>query len=196
VLGARRPGVEAWHFVVAGLLAVLLLPVAQGLGEPRLHAVHWIFLTVMLAVIVLNYLPTRLGSGAALLGCGLAIELLQVGGSRLPGGVAIAGEVGQVVSPWVALLACTRPRTTCSALDASWLAFRDRFGLVWGLRVKEQFNRAAANAGWALTLGWSGQHRLGAGTEPEPAAVLLTLQAVLKRFSNESDPARPPDGSG
>src|SRR5262245_42060056 len=32
VLGARRPNVAAWNFVVAGLLAVLLLPVAQGLG--------------------------------------------------------------------------------------------------------------------------------------------------------------------
>ena len=30
VLGARRPHVGAWNFVVASLLAVLLLPVAQG----------------------------------------------------------------------------------------------------------------------------------------------------------------------
>src|SRR5437870_10972643 len=36
VLGARRPGVTAWNFVVCGLLAVLLLPVAQSLGAPQL----------------------------------------------------------------------------------------------------------------------------------------------------------------
>src|SRR4051812_20358790 len=30
VLGARWPGVEAWNLVVAGLLAVLLLPLAEG----------------------------------------------------------------------------------------------------------------------------------------------------------------------
>src|SRR5882724_2886965 len=30
VLGARRPGVGAWNFVVVGLLAVLLIPVARG----------------------------------------------------------------------------------------------------------------------------------------------------------------------
>src|SRR4051794_18939988 len=36
VLGARRPGAAAWNFVVAGLLVVFLLPVATGLGTPRL----------------------------------------------------------------------------------------------------------------------------------------------------------------
>src|SRR5258708_38060382 len=30
VLGARRPGVGAWNFVVGGLLAILLLPIAEG----------------------------------------------------------------------------------------------------------------------------------------------------------------------
>src|SRR5262249_20953916 len=31
VFGARRPGVAAWNFVLLGLLAVLLLPLAEGL---------------------------------------------------------------------------------------------------------------------------------------------------------------------
>src|SRR5690349_1713002 len=31
VLGARRPGMAAWNFVVLGLLAVLLLPLAEEL---------------------------------------------------------------------------------------------------------------------------------------------------------------------
>src|SRR5262245_4098557 len=30
VLGARRPGVGAWNFVVVGLLGVQLLPLAEG----------------------------------------------------------------------------------------------------------------------------------------------------------------------
>src|SRR5262249_5208603 len=38
VLGARRPGVGAWNFVVAGLLAVLLLPIAEGRGEVHASA--------------------------------------------------------------------------------------------------------------------------------------------------------------
>src|SRR5271166_2365280 len=43
VLGARRPGVGAWNFVVVGLFAVLLLPVASGFGTPRLEQAHVIF---------------------------------------------------------------------------------------------------------------------------------------------------------
>ena len=37
VWGRDGPGVGAWNFVVAGLLAVLLLPVLNGLGELRLE---------------------------------------------------------------------------------------------------------------------------------------------------------------
>src|SRR5688572_26789476 len=37
VLGARRPGVGAWNFVVAGLLAALGRPYLQGLGELKLE---------------------------------------------------------------------------------------------------------------------------------------------------------------
>ena len=44
VLGARRPGVTAWNFVVAGLLAVLLRPLFEGLGELRLGPAHLLFL--------------------------------------------------------------------------------------------------------------------------------------------------------
>src|SRR5438105_4854426 len=36
VLGARRPGVGAWNFVVCGLLLVLVLPVVD-LGDLRLR---------------------------------------------------------------------------------------------------------------------------------------------------------------
>src|SRR4051794_13551094 len=46
VLGARRPGVGAWNGVIAGLLAVLLLPLAQGAftsSEP-IDAIRKLFL--------------------------------------------------------------------------------------------------------------------------------------------------------
>jgi len=70
VLGARRPIVGPWNLVVAGLLAVLLLPAAQGWGTPRLETAHLVFLSLTLAVPVLNYLPTRFGSGILLAAAG------------------------------------------------------------------------------------------------------------------------------
>src|SRR5262245_23316355 len=63
VLGARQPGVGPWNAVVAGLLAVLLLPLAQGFvtdSEP-IDAIRKLFLAVALGLGVMNYVPTRLG---------------------------------------------------------------------------------------------------------------------------------------
>src|SRR5438552_12944159 len=59
VLGARRPGVTAWNFVVLAQLAVLLLPLAEGLGNLHLDSLWLIFLGGTLAIGILNYLPTR-----------------------------------------------------------------------------------------------------------------------------------------
>src|SRR5438067_11889919 len=69
VLGARRPGVGAWNWVLLGLLAVMLLPLGQGLllGGQGLDTVRLLFLAATLAVGIFNYLPTRLAPGALLL---------------------------------------------------------------------------------------------------------------------------------
>src|SRR5262245_53538935 len=61
VLGARRPGVAAWNFVVAGLLTVLLLPMGQRLlagGELHLDVLPLLLLGAVLAVGVFNYAMT------------------------------------------------------------------------------------------------------------------------------------------
>ena len=35
------------------------------------------------------------------------------------------------------------------------VSFRDSWGLMWSQRFREQFNRAAENAGWPITLRWA-----------------------------------------
>jgi hypothetical protein len=85
----------------------------------------------------------------------------------------------------VGWLVLARAPAPASELDRLWVAYRDRFGLVWGQRMCEQFNRAAANAGWSVVLGWQGLRAAGAGTPPSTAQALATLQAVLKRFGPE-----------
>lgn len=189
VLGARRPGVGPWNFVVCGLLMVLLLPVAEGLGQPRLDLPPLLFLGATLAVGLLNYLPTRLGPAALLLavGCGLEFALLVKGepGASAPGECLAAG-LCLALSAWLGLLLLRRKLAGDDEdFGALWLDFRDRFGVVWGLRVREQFNRAAANAGWPVTLQWHGLAVNEGATPPPQKELAEKLRALLKRFGPE-----------
>ena len=184
VLGARRPTVAAWNFVVLGLLAVLLLPAAPtllGLGPMRLETITLIFLSIVLAVLVVNYLPTRLGVGALLLGIACGIEVAALARQD----VGLLGNVSPwslALAPWAALAGTRWGQVSATEIDGVWRGFRDRYGVVWAEPQREQFNRAAANAGWALRLGWSGLRRTSPGEAPEPAPVLDLLHGVLKRF--------------
>jgi hypothetical protein len=183
VFGARRPGVAAWNFVVGSLLVVLLLPVAEGMMTGTGLHLGWLrtaFVTALVGATSINYYPTRFGSGAMTLGvaCGLALAGVwdrgQASRPLLPWLIGIA--------PWAAWIGLPKDRRPRTAFDRRWLAFRDRYGLVWGLRLREQFNCAAANAGWNATLRWRG---LQAG--PEVADVQQremeeALAALMKRF--------------
>jgi hypothetical protein len=184
VLGARRPGVGAWNFVVVGLLAVLLRPLAEGLGELRLGLPHLAFLAATLAVGLLNYLPTRLGPAAVLFGAGCGVEVARLAGVVPGESVELAGRCLLATAPWSGWLACRRPGPA-TEFDALWRAYRDRFGLVWGLRAREQFNRAAANAGWAVCLHWGGLRPARQGVPEDPGPALAALRAILKRFGPE-----------
>lgn len=192
VLGARRPGVGAWNFVLVGLLAVVLLPVAAGLTRGRpLHLDPWhiLFLGATLAVGILNYLPTRLAPAAVLLAAGCAAEVKAlVNAGAPPDRFLASGRFCLAFAPWLAWAALRR-RPRGAEFDRLWLGFRDRFGLLWGQRLREQFNRSAANAGWPVYLRWQGL-RLS-GPIPGPAAqaeIVDVLIALRKRFA--------PEGSG
>lgn len=192
VLGARRPGVEAWNLVVAGLLAVLLLPVAEGFltgiivpsGGFRL-----IFLGAIIAIGVLNYLPTRLGPAAILMayGCvGEFAELMKLGIPQLPEKRTISQGALALV-PWVAWgLVRGRPRPD-SEINRLWSDFRDRFGLVWGQRLREQFNNAASHAGWPVVLRWNGLQTRAGAPPPDVAVLKTTLLALMRRFGANED---------
>ena len=94
-------------------------------------------------------------------------------------------------------LACWRSKLDCflgwlfrprppSEFDKLWRNFRNRYGLVWAARVREQFNRAAANAGWPVHLYWQGLHVRQGESMPAAATqdeIVKMLQALLKRFA-------------
>ncbi len=183
VLGARRPGVGAWNFVVAGLLAVLLRPLAEGLGELRLSTAHLLFLGGALAVPVLNYLPTRFWLAALLLAGAWGVELARLEGAEPEGLIHWVGRALLAAAPWAAL-GQNAFRRQLGEVDALWLAHRDSFGALWGLRVREQFNRAARNGGLGGELNWGGLR----GSAGEEEKALGMMRAVLKRFGPGDEP--------
>jgi hypothetical protein len=185
VLGARRPGTSAWNFVVVGLLAVLLLPILNGMGELWLQSPQEIFLAGTLVVCILNYLPTTLGPSALLLAAGCSWEMMRLLGWTALAGSAWLGLFLLALAPWTAWMTLTLQSPAATELDRLWLAYRDRFGLVWGLRVQEQYNRAAHHAGWPVVLRWGGLQATATEPSPDPAALVATLRAVLKRFESE-----------
>jgi hypothetical protein len=187
VLGARRPGVSAWNFVVVGLLAVLFLPILNGQGTLRLEPAQELFLTMTLAVSFLNYLPTRLAPGVVLAAAGCGWEMVWLMGWSSPAGMPWLGLLLLAVAPWAAWAGMARRGSTATAFDRLWLAYRDRFGFVWGQRMREQFNRAAHHAGWPVVLHWRGLHPAADSPSPDSAHLLAMLRAVLKRFGPEDE---------
>jgi hypothetical protein len=183
VLGARRPGTGAWNFVVLGLLAVLLLPVAEGFGTLRLNWVYLAFLGATLVVGLVNYLPTARAPAALSLAVACGIEVAGLVRTDLPGWLTSLGHCLIGLTPWLALTVDWWKGTGATEFDRTWLTFRDRYGVVWAQRTREQFNRAAANAGWPVTLTWQGLQSAGDGSVPDSEDLLQTLRALLKRFA-------------
>lgn len=202
VLGARRPTVGAWNFVTLGLLAVMLLPLVEGLvaGADAMTALRTVFLALTLAVGVVNYLPTRLGFGAVLLavGCGWEVAVATDPAwlrERLPAWVE-PGWLCLAAAPWVGYLHWRWATPPQGAFDRLWWEFRNRYGLVWGQRVREQFNRTAANAGWPVQLHWYGLLRFASPDsvdEDTKLELFKTLQALLKRFGPTDNEGRSGD---
>ncbi len=184
VLGARRPGVGGWNFVVGGLLAVLTVPLAEAfvLDTPvRLGMLRTVFLACLLGVTVINYLPTRLFFGAVLLGIGCGLELAWLVERQAAHEQAVCC-IG--LAPWLAWLGLRLGPKATSECDRLWRRFRDRFGLIWSLRVREQFNHASLNAGRNVELHWTGV-RVNEGTPAAGEAAAFaceTLMALTRRF--------------
>jgi len=190
VLGARRPGVGAWNFVLLGLLAVMLLPVAQHafLGGPttpalELEPVWFFFLAATITVGALNYLPTIFAVPACLVEAACVIQVLVLSGQVEQ---SLATWWLMAAAPWAGLLCWHLVPRPDSEFDRIWLDFRDRHGAFWGERLREQFNRSAANAGWPVVLHWGGLRPTGGANRPDEAAqkaLVETLGALLKRFT-------------
>lgn len=189
VLGARYPGLYAWNvLVVCGLAAVLLLPIAeQDLNSPdwRLDELRSLFVGLILLVGLLNYLPTRHWLATILFigvqGC-LLYDLHFGISPHDVRGELVGIYLGVSSAAWLATLRGHGPGpfTTPNRL---WLAFRDRYGAFWALRVLEQTNHALKHANWQARLSWFGfEDFKGEGTAPREAELMERLKSLLRRF--------------
>jgi hypothetical protein len=189
VLGARRPQVGAWNFVVLGLLAVMLLPLGEHLllGSPALDGVRIFFLGATLAVAIGNYLPTAAWFAAVILGgiCTLEFIVLFTGWFDISATFLDILHVCLLTIPWLGLAVWRQRRTSVLKIDDIWLRFRDRFGLFWGQRVRDQYNRSATNAGLPGHLywhGWENRSSAKSPTEEQAREMEAILRALLQRF--------------
>lgn len=179
VLGSRRPGAVAWNAVVGSLGAVLVTPFLQDFltGTSWLESPIWLtFLGIVILVGVGNYLGTGLGLGAAALGAACVIQM--VGLSKSQARLSEPATILAMASPWLAWAPSLLARPTLG-IDRLWRQFRDRYGAVWGLRVREQFNAAARNSAVSIELGWTG---VGPASAEQQAAGLALLESLVQRF--------------
>lgn len=201
VLNARSPGEGAWALLMALLVLVFLIPWLESAG-PRGGArgtarlgldMPWsIFYGLLVGAGLTNYLPTRYGPAALVLGLGFVLEYVGLtrttdAQTRLLLWTSVALSMAGSVHLADALGARRRPHAT--RLEALWHWFRDHWGVVWALRVQERFNRTAEKQGWPFRLSWHGLVQVGSGGEPNTAseAAEATLVSLLRRFA---DPAR------
>ena len=210
ILNARTPGAGAWALLTALLFVVFMIPWLQaptlarhagGLERLRLDAPWSIFYGLLVLAAVTNHLPTRYGPAALLTGGAYVLEFLglthhewtpvrlghlwSVVTTLLAGAVVAAGAVESVDDDDGA------PRYS---LDRVWQWFRDRWGVVWALRVRDRFNRGAEVGRASFRLGWNGlESTSDAPLELDPAAdaeATALLIGLLRRFARPERIAR------
>ena len=192
VLGARRPGVGAWNFVILALLLVMAFLWVEGhlaADDRILYRVRTVLLASTVAIGVLNYLPTRLAPAAVLLAFGCGLEIFNLTRAKPPGwGYEPAQSFARLIValvPWVAYARMRWPVNVPSEFDQLWLRFRNSFGLFWAQRLREQFNQSAKHSDWPVVLRWQGLRLAQGAPPPSPAdrqAMLENLRALMKRF--------------
>jgi hypothetical protein len=199
VLGARSPGSGAWAILMVLLVVVFLIPWLEAAGRLRREAGlgvvqldspwSWFYGLLVLAGVT-NYLPTRYGPAAVVLGAGLLAQWLALtrsGWSDLTRTRIWAFVAWSIAaSAWCAERCAARPLAGGTPLERLWLWFRDHWGVVWALRTQERFNRTADLASWPARMTWFGVAPTSSTREPDPTPLTTeaetTLRNLLRRF--------------
>ena len=207
VLGAKRPQDRGWQWVVLSLWVVLLLPslqsVAASTGNRLEVFVAWrLLLAGLMAMGLLNYLPTRFALSALLYAGGQALLLANSLVDVLYGQQGrLAGLISVLCALLLAHVLAIRPRDGAAQAAAPlseirrfndrWLAFRNGWGAFWALRVLQRINQTAELSDWPVRLEWGGfaprevPNADGSAAVIDPAhaaQIEQALDSLLRRF--------------
>jgi hypothetical protein len=214
VLGAKRPQDRGWQWVVLSLWIILLVPAMQAVAARSGHRLElygaWqLLLAALIAMGLLNYLPTRFALAAVLFAIGQSLllgrYLVSINandqGWRIVGLALIlaAAAAAIVIARWrIGAGADGGESSSIARSNARWFVFRDGWGAFWGLRVMQRVNQTAELSGWPVRLEWwDGFAPVNDETrDPQMAAqIQQTLDSLLRRFER-LDVAEPPSIAG
>ncbi|MFN9720295.1 MAG: hypothetical protein ACK58L_16475 [Planctomycetota bacterium] len=201
-LGARKPGLGAWHwFVVLPMVLVLCWPaMSQVISSRGLESLHLGGpALIAIGLVMVMGLGTGLGTEMILPAslCGAAIFCClapSAGWSFLPPSSPLA-------APWILLLServatkhlqtiharLTSAATMSEAMDAIWHLFQYCYGLPWTRRVQDRVNQFAAREQWTVQLTLDG-FRTAAGQSASDAQLEMPCSSfcwVLQRFVSD-----------
>jgi hypothetical protein len=197
VLGAKRPGSEAWNFfVLLPLVCVLGWPAltvwsSSGPGALRVESPVLIGFVLVLVMGCGNYVATRLAFSALLYALAVVLTLAPCSTATTqlaaPGTLRIAGIIA------MALCVFTGQRVTGHTFirppgpERVWRDFQELFGIVWMKRAMDRINiEFADREQWPARLGPDGLEWTTPPTDEQRAAIesrlTYALQWLLRRF--------------
>ncbi len=198
VLGAKRPGSEAWSwFVLVPLVLVLGWPALtvwtiHGPGALRVETPVLIGFVLVLVMGCGNYLSTRLAIPALLYALSVVLVLAPCATVSAGNGMPAAwGRVAGVLCLLFAVgwgrLILRRPALAANGPNRVWHDFREMFGIVWMKRAMDRINEEfAEREQWPARLGSDGLEWTETPTEEQrqqvEARLAYALHWLLRRF--------------
>jgi len=202
ILGARRPGIAAWHwFIVLPMVVVLQWPAisqmfgSQGRAPIELSAPATMGVIVVLVMSAGTLLGTS-STGVALVYSSAILLLLAstTGNKSAQFPVTAFAPILMVTAMWIAgrnldgHLTRLRTATTASLrIQAVGEMFSSLYGFAWTRRVQDRINQFAPRERWSVRLTATGFNRLD-GNTPTDDELQQPLEAfvwVLSRFADE-----------
>lgn len=206
ILGARRPGISAWHwFVVLPMVVVLQWPAISQLSGNHWRAPIELSAPSMMGIVVVlvmsagTFLGTSSTLFAILYSSGIGVLLMTV--TSLPAGqtgITSLGAVLILIALWITrrnlIRKLHRIHTSENAsqrTQAVWSLFSSLYGFAWTRRVQDRINQFAPRERWSVQLSQGGFEHTNQGVVQEPTDDDLQQPVdafvwVLARFADES----------